>query len=52
MYVNEVNLFSALASFVGEGPFDHCIVDDFFMPDVAQQLENEFPDFDSQVWHQ
>ncbi len=27
-------------------PFNHVIIDDFFLPHVAEQLANEFPDYD------
>ena len=26
-------------------PFNHVIIDDFFLPQVAEQLANEFPDY-------
>jgi len=39
--------FKNQAEFFGtEGPFDHCVIDDFFLPDVAKLLEKDFPDYD------
>lgn len=32
-------------------PFNHLVIDDFFLPEVASQLEKEFPDFDSPIWY-
>lgn len=32
-------------------PFPHFVVDDFFPEHIAKQLEAEFPEFDSPVWH-
>ena len=33
-------------------PFSYAIVDNFFPAKIARQLSNEFPDFDSAVWHE
>ena len=44
------NLFSALKNFMGNAPFDHCVVDDFLLPEVAAKLESEFLDYDDQKW--
>jgi Rps23 Pro-64 3,4-dihydroxylase Tpa1-like proline 4-hydroxylase len=52
MFVNEIALSKASAGFKGQKPFDHCIIEDFFLPDVAAKLEEEFPNFDSKVWHE
>ena len=38
-------------AFVGSTPFNHVIIDDFFLPDVASQLSTEFPDYNSEVWN-
>lgn len=46
------NFRQALQTYGRSGPFDHCIVDNFFKPDVARGLEAEVPDFDSEMWHQ
>ena len=32
-------------------PFPHYVIDGFFHDAIAQQLESEFPDFASDVWH-
>ena len=52
MFINNTNLLSALSHFGSDGPFDHCIIDDFFDYEVAQELEKEFPVFESGIWHQ
>lgn len=52
MFVDGTVLAEATANFRGQDPFDHCIVDNFFPSDVAADLEKEFPDFESDVWHQ
>ncbi len=51
-YVNMKSLEAAAHEFSGAEPFDHAVIDDFFLPEVATALEAEFPDFDSDVWHQ
>ena len=33
-------------------PFSHLIIDDFFDKDIALNLENEFPNYDSSIWHE
>lgn len=39
------------ASFKGATPFDHLVIDDFLDRKLALQLEREFPDYNSDVWH-
>jgi Rps23 Pro-64 3,4-dihydroxylase Tpa1-like proline 4-hydroxylase len=52
MYVNQNALNAASAHFKGQSPFDHCVIDGFFLPEIAAKLEQEFPDFDSKTWHE
>jgi hypothetical protein len=33
-------------------PFDHVVIDNFFENDFARKLSDEFPGFESDVWHQ
>jgi len=51
MYINLNNLIDALRNFKSSKPFNHCIVENFFKTEVAKKLENEFPDFNSNIWH-
>lgn len=51
-YVNMESLRDVAETFRGNRPFDHAVIDDFFLPEVAAGLEAEFPHFDSDVWHQ
>ncbi len=45
--------FSALAQdFRGAKPFDHVVIDDFFLPEVAGQLAADFPAFNGEIWHE
>lgn len=32
-------------------PFSHCVIDNFLDENLAHTLENEFPLFDSEIWH-
>lgn len=41
---------SALQSFKGNMPFDHCVIDDFFYLDFAKALERDFPSYDYDKW--
>lgn len=45
-------VISAFTTFRGADPFDYCVIDDFFVPDVAAALAQEFPDFSSPIWHE
>ena len=51
MFLNEASLAESIKSFKGQKPFDHCIIDNFFIDEIAYGLENEFPNFDDDVWH-
>lgn len=35
----------------GQLPFDHCVIQNFFNPDVANQLSNEFMSYNDPAWH-
>jgi Rps23 Pro-64 3,4-dihydroxylase Tpa1-like proline 4-hydroxylase len=48
--INKEALESALKSFKGALPFDHCVVDDFFPTELARALEKEFINYDSDKW--
>lgn len=49
-YVNVDALNVALKGFKGAKPFDHCVVDGFFKPEVLDALVSEFPDYESDCW--
>lgn len=48
--VNIDALRVALESFHGATPFDHCVIDNFFNEDTANQLADEFLNYDSEKW--
>lgn len=39
------------SEFLTSTPFNHTIIDDFWAADIAEQLYNEFPAYDSNVWN-
>ena len=45
-------LCEPFASFKKNKPFDFCIVDNFFNDDIATQLSQEFPSFESPIWYE
>lgn len=49
-YVEINNFKKAFANFKGRLPFDHCVVDDFFKPGVAEILEAEFLEYENPKW--
>jgi Rps23 Pro-64 3,4-dihydroxylase Tpa1-like proline 4-hydroxylase len=48
--INWTRFEAALATFGQRPPFDFCVVDDFFEPEIADALAGEFPDYDSPKW--
>jgi hypothetical protein len=52
MFINFEALEAAVADFGRAKPFHHAVVDGFFLPKVAADLEKEFPSFDYPIWHQ
>tara|TARA_B110001450_G_C17534601_1_gene446036 strand:- start:75 stop:857 length:783 start_codon:yes stop_codon:yes gene_type:complete len=51
-YINEISIKEAGFNWLESKPFPHFIVDNFFAPEVAKSLEEEFPNFDSSIWHE
>lgn len=49
-YINVKNLMNSFENFKNNPPFDHCIVDDFFVPGVAEELESDFIDYNNSAW--
>lgn len=51
-YINIENLEKAFKSYKGAFPFDYCVVDNFFDQQMAENLSDDFPEFNDQIWHQ
>lgn len=41
----------AKADFLSAEPFNHVIIDDFWLPEIAEDLFNEFPVYNSPTWN-
>ena len=50
MFVNVKNIKKSLEEYSKDGPFDHCVIDDFFELETARKLEQDFPDYNSDFW--
>ncbi len=50
MFFNFEAIQASLSSYKDAGPFDHCVVDDFFKLEVAEQLESEFLSYEDPRW--
>ncbi|XDZ70233.1 2OG-Fe(II) oxygenase [Alphaproteobacteria bacterium LSUCC0744] len=50
--INTDALKNAAEEWLEATPFPHFHVDNFFEPNIAEQLEAEMPDFNSDVWHE
>lgn len=42
---------SKISDFRSSKPFNHMIIDDFFDPEIAKKIVDEFPDYKSSMWH-
>lgn len=51
-YIDVDSFHKQIKGFHQAVPFRHCVIDNFFLPEIALQLEKEIPDFDSEIWHQ
>lgn len=49
--ITKSTLEKILTAEVQRAPFDHMVIDDFLEPRVADQLESEFPEFNSSLWY-
>jgi hypothetical protein len=47
--INIPSIVRQVKKYGKSGPFDHCVIDDFFLPDVAKSLEKEFPDYNDPI---
>lgn len=51
-YINIDEIQNSFESFKGAKPFDHCIVDNFISTSLLEKLQDEFPDYDSEIWYE
>lgn len=49
--IKKINLQKKLKHYGKNKPFDHCVIDNFFSLSDAKALENDFPSFNSNIWH-
>ena len=50
--INSIALKNAAKEWLDATPLPHFYVDNFFELNIAEQLEAEMPDFDSDIWHE
>ncbi len=50
--INPIDFVKCSKKWKKNKPFPHLILDNFLKTDVAKTLENEFPDFHDEVWHE
>ena len=50
MFYNNDGLQKSLVEFKNNSPFDHCVIDDFLLPEIAAGVESEFMDYDDPRW--
>ena len=48
--INELDIPSLREQFLTASPFQHVVIDNFFLPSVADQIAREFPSHDSDQW--
>jgi Rps23 Pro-64 3,4-dihydroxylase Tpa1-like proline 4-hydroxylase len=49
--INDRDWGALTDQFLTAKPFNYVVIDDFFVPEVADQLVKEFPAYDSSVWN-
>jgi len=49
--INMKAVREGLGRYLGNNPFDHCVIDDFFEGGTAQRLAEEFPAYESPDWY-
>lgn len=50
--INFENIISSSQEWINSDPFPYFVVENFFNEDLALKLEDEFPDFNDDVWHE
>ena len=50
--LNLQSIEEQIVNFGNSGPFDHVVIENFFNDDFAKYLAQDFPDFESEIWHQ
>ncbi len=51
-YVNIDGIIKSFKNFKDAEPFDHCLVDSFISASFLKQLQDEFPDYESDMWYE
>ena len=49
-YINIENVRQSFYSYKNNTPFDHCVIDNFFIPNIAEGLDNEFLKYSDKKW--
>jgi hypothetical protein len=50
-FLNDRDWKALQPEFLANKPFNHIVMDNFFAPEVAEQLVKDFPSYDSAVWN-
>ncbi len=50
--LNENNIKKSLKDFKNKKPFNFCVIDNFFQTNIAKNLSNCFPKYNSKIWHE
>ena len=50
-FINKENTEKSFVNFKKNPPFDHCVVDNFLIEDIAKSIESEFLDYNSKEWY-
>lgn len=45
--IRDIDWYELSSQFSESKPFNHVVIDNFFMPEIAEKLSNEFPDFNA-----
>lgn len=47
--IRDVDWYKLSHTFLNGEPFNHVVIDNFFMPELAEKIANEFPDFNDSI---
>ena len=52
MIRQDIDWYELSGEFLVAEPFNHVVIDDFWLPEIAEELFNEFPEYDdSKIWN-
>ena len=52
MIRQDIDWYELSGEFLAAEPFNHVVIDNFWLPEIAEELYNEFPEYDdTKIWN-